>query len=242
MDIPQRPTWLPPFKGAAYSYLDCEVLAFEKIEAPMREALWANQDTIWFDYARLHPVKALYLFCDAYSRAYGDYLAANIDMDMKYARGLKGDPLDSRELRSFIGLKREADARGIPYEIWLRRLFTDFASQGWTRPPRPAHLLNNTEAHEKAELWWAEALNDITFYAKDDWFTTGEFVGHSQQTRYEDWIVDSLRLRHNRDIALASTMYEKDALRIERALAEFGEGTVTEAQRWQLRFAAISQQ
>jgi hypothetical protein len=223
------PTWLKPFKGATHSFADCELLFLQKVDPAVRDQHWRATDEVWFDYARLHPLKGFYYFCHVYGDAFGRYLESNIDFDRRYQRGIKGDPLESRELRSLLAVKNNADKTGMPYEVYLDAMFARFASNGWTRPPRPAHMANCAEGHEKAIAAWEERLVAMTMYARDPWFQVEQWVGHPQQRRYEDWLIESIRFREHRELALSTCLYEQGQLRIERALQEFGTDTVERA-------------
>lgn len=240
MENPTVPTWLGPFKGSGHSWLDCEVLTLEKIDPVLRESAWTATDTVWFDYVRLHPLKAFYYFCNVYAITYGRYLEQNIDFEMKYNRGLKGDPLDSRELKQLLAIKRDADLRGIPYTFWLQELFKHFGSIGWTRPPRPSHLLKAEAAQVLVEQTWESRIMEFTMYANDPWFLAENWIGHAQQHRYEEWLVNNIKLRTHKELALSVALYDKGALRVERAIQEFGESTVAQAQVWFLRNNVIS--
>lgn len=195
------------------------------------EDAWQAKDTCWFDYRRLHPVKALLYFRHVFSEANGHYLESGIDVEMRFNKGLKGDPLVHREIRQLWYLMLEADRRCIPYKFWLYGMFDWFARSGWTRPPRPAHLLSNKDAQEHAQLRWAAAIEEVTHASEDPWFRSGNFEGHQYQLDHEQWIVDSIRKRNNRDIAISSAIYDLQALRIERAAIEFPEHTLP-ALRW----------
>lgn len=241
MRLPAQPTWLPAFKGSEHSFLDCEVLALEWLDPQSRSLLWKFQGSVWFDYARLHPIKAFYHFCHSYSIAYGQYLEANIDLDLKWSRGLKGDPLQSREVRQLISLKAQADALCMPYGLFMSQRFATFASNGWTRPPRPSHVLHDAESHERAETAWNHHLWNMTQYAKDPWFTVDNWTGHQEQRRYESWIVGCMDMRQNKDLALSTAIYDKRALRVEKAIERFGPDVVSKAQDWHERTMMISQ-
>lgn len=229
------PEWLGPFARSGNSWLDCEVLTLEKTDPDMRQAQWEGLDTAWFDYVRAHPVQSFYYFCHCYGNAFGDYLGSYIDHDLRFSRGLKGDPLDHRELRSLLTLKNMADKRGMPYRMWLTQLFNEYAARGWIRPPRPAHLLNNTEGIEKVYEYWLNITSEQTIYAADSWFDTAEWVGHPQQVRYEQWIVDNINMRQNKEFSLCVALYEKRCLRIERAAVEYGPLLIAQAQDWRMQ-------
>lgn len=170
---------------------------------------------------RLHPVKSFLYFCHCYGKAFGSYLYANVNHELRFRTGLKGDPLKHRELRALVGLKTAADELGIPYDVWLNGLFDYFSLQGWTRPPRPAHMLASAEAREHAAMRWALRVESQVVYPKDSWFATESFCGHPQQLRCERHITDSVAFRPNKDIALASAIYDMGMLRFERAIEVF---------------------
>lgn len=223
------PVWLKPFKGADLSFVDCELIAAEKIGPEQMEMLWAGMDSIWFDYCRLHPVKSLYYFVQCYSESFGLYLDTNIDHGMRFHRGVKGDPLESRELRQMIGLKLQADRLGIPYPEFIRAAFAHFASIGWTRPPRPSHILASDEAINRALESWVYKATAFVQFAADPWFDSTEWRGEAQQQRYEEFLVASLRERQHKRFGVAHAVYGLGQLRIERALTEFGPDVVRDA-------------
>lgn len=240
MELPAQPTWLGPFKGAEHSFLDCEAIALQHLDPSWREQQWAAHETIWFDYVRVHPIKAFYYFCDCYSFSFGEYLGSNINHELRYSRGLKGDPILHREKRSLLAIKQAADREGIPYPFWLRHCFAWFALSGWTRPPRPAHLASSKDAQQYAIEKWAETCTSMSVYPKDPWFRSENFCGHPQQIRAEDWTVQSIRMRPLPDVAIASAIYETQTLRIERAMVEFPKH-INYALDWHNRINQISQ-
>lgn len=230
MTIPETPEWLPAFKGSEHSFLDCEILLFENVEQAIIESEWNNQDTIWFDYTRLHSIKAFYFFAHCYRQEYGRYLEHYIEDELKFRTGLKGDALLSREVKQLFAVKRIADKHGMPYGFLLHQAFLFFASRGWTRPPRPSHIATNEELIQAAIEAWAEHTNEIIVHSGDPWFTVDHWVAHKSQARYEDWLVANLRLKKHPHFSLSSCLYERKTLRIERALQEFGEPLVRQAQ------------
>lgn len=237
MELSLVPEWLPLFTGANRSFLDCEVEGYSKLPPGALEDHWqAAATTIWFDYARLHPVKALRHFAECYARAYGDYLGSYMDSDLRYNRGLKGDVLDAREIKQFLGNKLLADRAGMPYPIWIAGHFRHFAANGWTRPPRPSHMLACDEAHESTIAYWQENLKASVQYAEDPWFGAAFWTGHPQQVRYEDFLVEQIKARANKVTALQFAIYDKGALRLERALQSFDPSDVYDAlkldERW----------
>lgn len=236
MDIPNEITWLGEFKGQKLTFLEAEILALQKLDRVTMKALWEARRTCWFDYARLHPVQSLNYFAAKYSKYYGGYLYQNINMDLRYSLGLKGNVMDSREVRQFAQLMMEADKRGVPYDEWLTHLFAFFAKEGWTRPPRPAQILARQDAIEYADQRWLEKALAVGMYAQDPWYDTQAWVGHPIQRLYEDWLVYVVNLREQKSYSLAHLLYVANQLRIERVLLEFKARDIRDAQRWVTAF------
>lgn len=232
MNIPETIGWLPAFKGADYSFLDCEILSLENVEGPIRIAEWNNTEAIWFDYVRLHPIKAFYFFAHCYKEQYSEYLERFIEIEHKFRTGLKGDPIKSKELNQLLAVKRIADKHGIPYRFFLNKAFLFFAANGWTRPPRPSHIATNDGLVQSVLEAWAEQTDATIAYSDDPWFRAEHWVGHQAQARYEDWLVANIRLKSMPHFSLCFCLYVRENLRIERAVQEFGESTVWEAQKF----------
>lgn len=233
-----EPGWLPAFPGHDFSFDQCEELTGQRADPKLQGREDYLQGLKWWDYKRLHPFKATSYMAFCYSRAYGEYLGANINFDLRFNKGLKGKPWDSKEWKAFWRMRQQADELGAPYDLYCRVAMQHFASGGWTRPPRPSHIAANEEFLESLVDTWDETKRSHIQYAGDPWYSTPEWEGHPVQCRYEDYIVSELKLRGSH--ALAYALYGVGAIRIERALTEFSPSSIEHAQNYQKTYLAVT--
>lgn len=225
-----EPGWLPIFPGSDFSFDRCEELTIERGDPLLQDKEGHLQSLKWWDYRRLHPLKATCLMAYHYSRSYGDYLGSNIDYTLRFHKGLKGKPWDAKEWKQFWRMRQQADELGVPYELYCGVAMKYFASQGWTRPPRPSHISANEDFLESLVITWDNTRLSHIQYAGDPWYSAPEWEGHEIQRHYEDYIVGELSKRGPH--ALAYALYGKQAIRIERAIVEFP-GSIDAAQKIQ---------
>lgn len=224
------PRWLERFYGHDLSLYELEVLSIQHIPRAEMQGEAALLNTKWFDYTRIHPMKATYYFVDCYDKAYGEFMRRALDMNKRHMSSFKGkDFLKHRERMSYWNLRRMCDSFGVRYDFFLREAMNWCINQGWIYPPRPSHILKNEAMITDVMILWEEELANSLQVPKDDWFRTQRFAGCSNQLRFEEFVVNQIKMRRLPQYSLSASLYIYDTLRVERAIQEFGADMVGES-------------
>jgi hypothetical protein len=229
-----RPLWLGNFFGGSLDFLNYEVLTIQHIPAKDLAKEPTLMQSKWFDYRRLHPMQATYLFMRRYNDAYRAFhrMAVNADA-APFVRAIKGhDFLEAKEKMSFWRLRQRCDELGMRYEFflgfamrWMHRLVGD----GRVLAPRPSMLLNNQELLTDAMLAWEEQCETALQVARDPYFRVSNFMGHDTQRAHEQFVIEQIKRRKVPHYSLHAAIYLFDAVRVEEALRHFDVSVIDRA-------------
>ncbi|CCG43310.1 hypothetical protein [Magnetospirillum molischianum] len=180
----------------------------------------------WFDYRRMHPVQATFLFAHCYTlgvkrawRKYIDHEAA------ERARGLADENVFKLEPGGFTGVwkaRQTADLMGLPYDFFVNRQM-DLALDGcWNQVPRPCHLYDPDRLANVSLAWdeWTEAKLQM---ASDPWYLLVNYVGHRNQDAHQEWLISQAKRRARPEFILSTICFKEPMLLPERAVAVFGD-------------------
>lgn len=213
------PTWLGSFEGSGLSLEDYELKVLEKIPENVRRRESECMRNRWFDYARLHPMQATYFFAAVFDKVYRENAKRVFAFDAKY----KPEKLD-RKLKTFWMLRSLCDLNGWEYEWFVRTMITYRLTTGEfkNRLPQPCHLMKQVDEEvESLKTLWAEQSKDRLLAAIDPWFCVRSWTGHVRQRDHEDFVVAQIKRRVVKHFVIAELVYKRQALRFERAVAEF---------------------
>lgn len=229
METPKR--FFGQFFGADLGRDACDVLAIQHIPAKLRAEEPELYGKKWFDYRRMHPVIATYLFAHQYSEAYSRMTVAVEDFERgKFKRGVKTpDFFESREKLSFWRLRQFADLHGIRYDFFMREAMNWCIARGWRQPPRPAHIYSNADMILDVLNAWTQECRAKLQYPKDDHFQIESWCGAQDQLAYEQWLLDQIATRRVPRFALHAAVYVEGVLRVEAAIERFGYEAVSAA-------------
>jgi hypothetical protein len=228
----QRATWLGAFYGGSLGFLNYEVLTIQHI--PHKDLIkeTALMQTKWFDYRRLHPMRATYHFVKCYTSAYQDFYRKCLSADAApYVRCLKAfDFLEAKEKLTIWRLRQLIDQMGMPYPFflsfamnWIHRMQD---SEGKVYPPRPAHLLSNEDLIASVMIAWEEQRQNSLQISCDSWYRVSNFNGHRDQLDHEAFVIQQIHSRFYKQYSLHVALYLYDVVRIEEALRQFDAGLV----------------
>jgi len=231
--------WLGSFFGANLGFLNYEVLTIQHIPKKELKDEAALMRTKWFDYRRLHPMQATYLFAECYNRAYGDFMATCVDKGMRAMRGFKGkDFLEHREKLSIWRLRQLCDKLGIRYDFFLRHAMRWYALRTFNVHrgekislvgPRPSQIASKDDLITDVMLAWEDAQKTSLQTACDPYYRVTNYIGSEDQRAYEDFIVAQIKTRRHRHYSLHAALYIYDAVRVEEAIRQFGAECVEKA-------------
>jgi hypothetical protein len=215
--------------GSSLNHLDCEMLSHARIRPELRVRESALQQTKWFDYRRIHPVKATYLYAAHYQDAVQALYART--KDLEESREIRAftpeDVFKCGELVGFWRARQELDAIGVRYEFALRFAMNRFSDRGWRFFPRPNQMLGEEFVLDARDAWANECKIRLQI-ATDPWFRAENFCGAPEQNAYQKWLVDQIKKRPMPHLPIASLI--KEGVLIERvAEALFGTPTVKRA-------------
>ncbi|MFT4064250.1 hypothetical protein [Paraburkholderia sp.] len=228
---PKLTEWFGEFFGHDLSFLHCEVAAIQNIDGKLLKKEPELLGLKWFDYRRMHPVKATYLFAKCYERAYQDFMRMTKDHERgRYMKPFKGqDFMEAKERKSLWQLRQTADQLGIRYEFFLRQAMTWKVAHNWHHAPRPAHINANDELLADVALAWEEECRNSLQICKDERYLASSWFGHSDQIAYENFLIGQINQRIHKQYSLSAALYTYGVLRIEAALRAFPPGIVNEA-------------
>lgn len=223
------------FIGADMQFDDCEAIAIKHAPRKLRDREAALFGTKWFDYRRLHAVQATYLFVHYYNVAYGDFLRQTRDVNLRFAKAIKGgdvfrqnDGKGHRDRLAFWRLRQRADEYGIRYDFFVRAAMTCFIEDGWINAPRPSHVDSDEIALRVLDAWTRDCRERLQ-WARHPFYSVAQWRGHPDQRAYEDSIVQAILRKPTKRFGIHAAVYERQALRIERAVMEFAEDDVSDA-------------
>ena len=216
------------YYGSDISEQQAEILTIQHIPAKLLAEEADLMQRKWFDYRRMHPMKATYLFTAEYGRAYGRMVQITEDVSRgKFTRGMKQqDFLDSREKLSLWKLRQQIDRHGMRYEFYLRQAMDWCIDQGWRQPPRPSHLYSNADMTLEVLNEWEMEMRAKLQFPRDPHFLAENWVGAPDQIAYEKFLIERLKTRQQPRFALRAALYDMSALRIEAALEHFPQSVV----------------
>jgi hypothetical protein len=229
---PELAEWFGEFYGHDLSFLHCEIKAIEHIEGKLLKKEPELLGTKWFDYRRMHPTKATYLFAKCYDRAYKDFMILTLDhVRGQFMRPFKGgdDFMDAKERKALWQLRQTADMAGIRYEFFLRHAMNWKVAHNWHHAPRPSHINANEELLVDVGLAWEEECRNSLQICKDERYLAQNWFGHADQIAYENFLIGQIRQRRHPQYSLSAALYTHGVLRIEAALREFPPGLVDSA-------------
>lgn len=220
--IPRPADWLGYFYGHDLTFLHAELVAIQHVSDALLKKETGLMQTKWFDYRRMHPTKATYYLAHCYNRAYQDCVSVMKDRSGKFMRGFKGlDVFQSKEKLSFWRLRQLVDSLGIRYDFFLRHAMDWHVNAGWLQPPRPSHLGANQDMITDVMMAWEEECAARIQFARDPRYKAKNFIGHTDQLAYEDFLIAQISHRRHPQYSLHAALYIEDALRIERAVQAF---------------------
>jgi hypothetical protein len=184
--------------------------------------LWAKEselmNTKWWDYRRLHPVEATYVFAYTYIEQFALRNRHRVDISRApYIKPLKGkDPLldNMKQINSLVKARQFADEYGMPYAFHIKHALKFADERDWVYLPRPSQLYSSkksadetTMRYEVVNAWQIEKSRSIQ-YSRDDYFKIENFEGTDLQLEHQKNLIKQLRDRpFNRSLIGAEMVF-----------------------------------
>jgi len=229
---PKLKEWFGDFYGHDLSFLRCEVAAIANIDGKLLKREPELLTTKWFDYRRMHPTKATYLFAQCYLKAYQDFMVTTLDYQRgKFMRPFKGseDFMQAKEKKALWMLRQTGDQLGIRYNFFLRFAMNWMMARSWHHAPRPSHINANEEMLAEMVIAWEEECRNSLQICQDQRYLAANWFGHADQIAYEQFLITQIKQRRHAHYSLAAALYTHGVLRIEAAIQNFPPGTLDQA-------------
>jgi len=228
------------FYGASLPAAQIEALIAAHV--PRQHILEATEviHSRWWDYRRLSPGHAFYLFADTYYK--GCKLAArkflaerknshSYQSDKSRAYNLVGASLGqmtveevwTKDQAHITGLWKAmlvADAIGMPYDLFVRVACNAALIRLWKNLPRPSQLYSDTLVfHIMSD--WDEIKKLRSTLAKHPLYSEENYVGLPIQDEYRHWLIESIKEQKDKLNALMVAVYHMRHIPEAMALQHF---------------------
>jgi len=217
------------YYGHDHDARTCDALGL-KIDPTHREGEADLVHSRWFDYGRLHPVKATYLFAHHYKEQTRKFYETYIDIrTAEDARAFSPDDVFySRELTSMWLARREADRLGLPYDFVMETAQRRFIDKLFHRFPRPNQLYSEEFVLDLNDAW-RERLNTSLQWARDPYFREQNWRGDLLQARHAMFVIEQIQRRPAPHAGLLARMFKERVLAPAMVASRFSEGEVERA-------------
>lgn len=199
----------------------------------------------WFDYRHIHPVLRSYVFIHEYNEAhkrafkrfYGSPASGRSDLPRNAMRSLYNRP--ARTIVSTINRMHLIDQLGCPYDSYFDAAFNHFMQdRGFDKWKSNTPYLANLDLPPLQMLTDASTIisSQKTFEHKNTirlrlpkhpHYFAANWVGTSNQKACSKWLIDEVRNRPDRNIALARLCYEVGLIRENEVVRALSLETVT---------------
>lgn len=190
--------------------------------------------TKWFDYRRMHPTEATYLYADHLIQAYRNAYRRNIDSRRgEHVRPFpKLDLFDNPKATiSAVWRGRQcADAIGMPYDLYLSQAY-QFATRYWQQKhlPRPSQLYNDTRVVDPMVEYWNERKKAVLHFATSEHYKNDAYVGTAAQNAHHEWLMEHASVNGGSPNLVGRFVFKEAVLPESKAVARFGSEVVERA-------------
>lgn len=198
-----QPGCFGEFYGWDKDFEELEIITIARISPMLRKKEPLLYRSKWFDYRRLHPALATYLWAHEYNKAYTRVMVKSRDAERgQYIKGFKGkDIFEHKEITGVWKARQMADELGIRYDFYIRRVMNWCENRSWTHLPRPKFFYD-AEVVEMVKDAWEKEQRAALQLARDPWYAAGAYYEHMDQVEYQKWMVQQVKQRKHKDLAL----------------------------------------
>lgn len=179
--------WINSFLGKDKDVVECETLMLS-VPRKILEGEVSLFATKWFDYRRLHPVQATYLFAHHYEVAYRRSYAMTRDVvAAEFTKPLRASDLfESADVLSVWRARQACDSIGVPYDFYAHRALEHSVKNGWRFIPRPNQIYTDSMVDDVREAWEVRCGDILQIVNDAELFETHEL---------KDWYIKQLKRR-----------------------------------------------
>jgi hypothetical protein len=197
------------FHGDKVEGAQLELLALG-IDASHRAAEPELMRCKWFDYRRLHPTTATYLFAHHYKQAVRTWAETTHDLEgaSKVRAFAPADIFKGREATAMWNARACADSLGMPYDLFFSMTAQRAMNQLWSKFPRPNQLYGE-EVVIDLKAMFDELCATTLVYSRDPWFKVPQFFGHAVQLEHREHVLQRLQQAGSHPGQLARMFHEQ---------------------------------
>lgn len=215
------------FYGSELTDEECDAIGLKNIKPKYikKEAMLYSKK--WFDYRRMHPVKATYLFAHYYTQAFNKMMKKRNGEHDAYRKGFSGgDPMRAKagQNTGFYRARQYADLLGIPYDFYCAFAMEWHSSRLWTRLPKSYHLYSR-DFLKAVKTAWDEVLTETIVVPESDFYMADGYYEHKDQVEFQHWLLKLIKTRKVPEMALATYMFLNEYL-IEGLVREYFDDSI----------------
>ncbi len=235
--------WMGEFYNDNLAFDHYEILMINHIPLKDRKVETELMTTKWFDYRLMHPMYATFHFFDLFVKEYQAYIAKNINIESApFIYPFKGEAkrnfLKAKEGLTIWRLRQKADMLGIRYDFFLKVAFNKIYTMkagGRVVPPRPSQLSSEDLLAEILLSWQAMCKAGLQI-ACSPYFRVSNFNHSLIQRDHERFALAQVAQRSVPHYSLACCLYEFEVVRIEAAMQQFDQHTLSMAINHSIEF------
>lgn len=198
----------------------------------------------WFDYRHIHPALRSCLFVHEYNRAYqraykrfyGTPSNGKSDLPANYSKSLY--KRSTRSITLTIGRMHLIDELGCPYDSYFDAAFNHFmqerAFDEWkikspylaNLPLPPLQMIADARTLISSQKAFEQKNTFRLRLPRHPHYKASNWSGTSNQKACAKWLIDEVRNRSDRNIALARLCYEADLIRENEVVKRLSIDTV----------------
>ena len=182
--------------------------------------------TKWWDYKRLHPMDATFIFAHYYAEQMKTEMNRRKGHNRRgYYKALKSPSLlkcSKKEITGIWKARQKADELGIPYDFYCAAA-TKYADKfKWKHLPRPWQMYGQSSKYVGEEWYktmvqyitdaWAERTAAEPQFSKDDFYKIENFSKHVYQVRHQLAVLTYIDTLQSKHIAMYSFIHKDKIL------------------------------
>lgn len=211
------------FYGQTLSPVELDAEFLTRIDGPRLKDLAAFNEMAWYGYRWMHPGLRVFLFAHFYQKAYRR-TAKLLGKRHAMPKFMRSNPLEGARKAEATGLVTatlNADAHGVPYDLWCDAMMEHSLRQELLRPLQPTQMYHDRMISHVLDKW--KERNEVGIYlARAPQLLAVNYAGHPWQDAYHDWLCDQIAGKGNRPFWLGRVMNSNGQLPRDHAIKRFG--------------------
>lgn len=218
------------FYGSGKTKDEYALIELTKIPKELREEEAFLTTTRWFDYGRMAPSEATYLFVHTYNLVSQEFYSKTMDYrKSEDSPQIAGDVFESPEKIDVWLARQSADRIGCRYSFYIREIFDRVFDRCWHKPP-PIDYLHAEEVVLDIEDQWNEMKGVHLQEPQSSFYHSSEYVSHPRQNAYLDHLTQFVNGREQSHLTLES-LIRREVIPVDQLRARFSKPLLRRALR-----------